>query len=103
MITSVYERLHTERQKLTVKIPEKERIKQAYERRKERIPSHLYSYFNPANLFIIQHREREIINALKRCAISKLDDKKILDLGCGSGGELRILSDMEQDLKTVLV
>lgn len=70
---------------------ELERIKEVYAQRKERIPSQLYSCFNPANLFIIQTREWEIIHALKRYGITNLDDKKVLDVGCGSGGELRNL------------
>lgn len=30
-----------------------------------------------------------VIIELKKYGVTKLDDKKILDLGCGSGGELR--------------
>ncbi|MFO0793693.1 MAG: hypothetical protein U0586_06490 [Candidatus Brocadiaceae bacterium] len=48
------------------KITEIKRIKKVYEQRKEKIPSGLYSFFNRANLFIIQERERAILEAFKR-------------------------------------
>ena len=66
-----------------------ERIKAAYERRKSQEKGRLYSYFNQANLFVIHQRERAIIHALKQLRLSDLSDKKILDVGCGSGGFLR--------------
>jgi len=66
-----------------------ERIKAAYERRKNEEKGRLYSYFNQANLFVIHQRERAIIHALKQLRLSDLSDKKILDVGCGSGGFLR--------------
>ena len=65
------------------------RIKAAYERRKNEEKGRLYSYFNQANLFVIHQRERAIIHALKQLRLSDLSDKKILDVGCGSGGFLR--------------
>jgi len=68
-----------------------ERIKDAYERRKGKIPSLLYSFFNRANLFIIQQREYALLELLAKYNITSLDSKKILDVGCGGGGELRNL------------
>ncbi|MCC7239903.1 MAG: class I SAM-dependent methyltransferase, partial [Candidatus Brocadia sp.] len=68
---------------------ERERIRQVYEQRKQKIPSDLYSFFNRANLFIIQGREREILEAFKRSGIHSLETRRILDIGCGGGGELR--------------
>ena len=49
----------------------------------------MYSYFNKGNLYIIQSRERIILDLLREFNFSKLSDKKILDVGCGYGGELR--------------
>ena len=72
-------------------ITEKERIKQVYEQRKGKIPSNLYSFFNRANLFFIQGREQAILEAFKKYGIHSLEAKKILDIGCGAGGELRNL------------
>jgi ubiquinone/menaquinone biosynthesis C-methylase UbiE len=67
---------------------EAERIKKAYERRDERIPLQLYSFFNPAHSFTVQRRDWEIIKAFKMCGITTLADKRILDIGCGTGREL---------------
>lgn len=68
------------------------RIEEAYERRKERIPPGFYSFFNCASLFAIQEKERAILDALKRNGINSLETKRILDIGCGSGVELRNLT-----------
>lgn len=68
-----------------------DRIKDAYARRKDRIPAERYSFFNPAHLFMVQDRDREIIEAFSRFGIGSLRDKKILDIGCGDGSELRNL------------
>jgi ubiquinone/menaquinone biosynthesis C-methylase UbiE len=70
---------------------ETDRITQAYERRQEHVSSQLYSFFNTAHLFIVQRRDREIIEALKMHGIEALEDKKILDIGCGGGRELGTL------------
>lgn len=66
-----------------------ERIKEVYEKRKEKISPHLYSFFNPANLFMLQRREWELLKLLKKFGINSFEDKKILDIGCGTGGEIR--------------
>jgi len=65
------------------------RIKEAYDRRKEGVPKGLYSYFNQANLFIIHGRERAILNLLDKYGMNLLENKVVLDLGCGNGGPLR--------------
>ncbi len=67
---------------------EVERIKEVYEKRKH-LPSEVYSFFNISHLFIVQRREFELIKILKKHNFIKLSDKKILDVGCGSGGLLR--------------
>jgi SAM-dependent methyltransferase len=66
-----------------------ERIKQAYARRDLLDKNKLYTNFNPSALFISQQRERALIKALKRTGIDTLSNKRILDVGCGSGGVLR--------------
>lgn len=67
---------------------EVEEIRRRYERRK-RIPGNIYTHFNKANLFIIQEREKKLLELLQRYGMNPLKDKKILDVGCGSGGWLR--------------
>ena len=68
---------------------EVERIKEAYERRKTKDKRGLYSYFNQGNLYIVQQRERALIDVLRQLEVKDLSDKRMLDVGCGSGGSLR--------------
>lgn len=68
---------------------ESERIKKAYKKRKSQQKYKLYSYFNKGNLYMAQERERVILDLLRKYNFSKLSDKKILDIGCGTGGVLR--------------
>ena len=70
---------------------ETERIKGVYDKRKEVIPKDWYTYFNRGNLFIIQQRQRKMLQLLDKYGMNPLEDKKILDVGCGGGGELRNL------------
>ena len=68
---------------------ELERIRKAYEKRKINKIENRYSYFNRANLFIIHQREKALIELLRQLELMDLSDKRILDVGCGSGGFLR--------------
>ena len=68
---------------------ELKRIKEAYERRKVKVPSQFYSISNSVNLFFVQEREREILRAFKQYGITSLEDKRMLDIGCGTGWVLR--------------
>lgn len=65
-----------------------ERIKDVYEKRKRIIPEDRYSLFNPGNLFAVQMRERNMLRILKGSGITSFADKKILDIGCGTGREI---------------
>lgn len=65
---------------------EVERIKKVYKKRKSKQKYNLYSYFNKANLYFVQSRERIILDLLKKFNFLRLSDKKILDVGCGTGG-----------------
>ncbi|MFH1305225.1 MAG: class I SAM-dependent methyltransferase, partial [Candidatus Omnitrophota bacterium] len=67
---------------------EADRIKKAYEKRDSLGKPEIYSAFDPATLFIIQQREREVLRALKKFGAADLSGKKIADLGCGKGKEL---------------
>ena len=65
------------------------RIIQAYEKRKESVSVERYSFFNDGNRFITQRLEWDVLKLLKKQNVNSLIDKKILDVGCGTGGELR--------------
>lgn len=72
---------------------ELQRIRNEYSRRAsdERLVE-LYSLSNPANLFAVQSRERAAVDLLRTMGRADLSGAKILDLGCGSGGELHRLT-----------
>lgn len=68
---------------------EEDRVISYYAERKKRIPAGLYSYFNPGNLFIVQSRERVLLKMLRRKGFMHLRGARILEVGCGTAGELR--------------
>lgn len=61
---------------------ETERIKAAYARRQ---CGELYSWFSPAHLFIMQNRERYVLQLLRSTGLIPLGDRKILEIGCDTG------------------
>jgi SAM-dependent methyltransferase len=61
---------------------ETERIKAAYARRQ---CGDLYSWFSPGHLFIMQGRERRVLNLLQRLGLSRLEGQRILEVGCYTG------------------
>lgn len=65
---------------------EEARIQAAYARRKD---SFFYSWFNPSYVFMMQERERCMLEALDRHGFSSLKTKQILEIGCGTGYWLR--------------
>lgn len=67
---------------------EVENIRERYRRRK-RLAGGLYSYFNKGHLYILQQQKRKILELLDKYGMNPLSDKKILDVGCGTGGCLR--------------
>jgi ubiquinone/menaquinone biosynthesis C-methylase UbiE len=72
-----------------IEIDEVTRIKRAYKERDRAGKGNLYSLFNKGALFMSHRREEEILAILSRFNMTNLGDKKILDLGCGSGMVLR--------------
>lgn len=66
-----------------------ERIKEAYARREVRICDDRYSVFNDAHLLTVHSRERALLQLFKGYRFNPLQDKRILDVGCGTGGMLR--------------
>jgi ubiquinone/menaquinone biosynthesis C-methylase UbiE len=67
-------------------IAEELRIRKAYARRNNQ---HIYSRFSPGYLFMVQTRERYMLKLLSNFGYATLKDKKILEIGCGTGDLLR--------------
>ena len=65
---------------------EERRIHAAYARRRA---GTLYSRFNPAYLFMVQEREKQILKLLARHGFARLKEKTVLAIGCGNGDLLR--------------
>ena len=66
---------------------EEVRIQAAYAKRQK--DDARYSYFSMGNLFEKQERERRLLTLLKRHDLAPLHTKKILEVGCGTGSQLR--------------
>lgn len=69
-------------------IVEAERIRLAYDKRKQNNLSAQYSLLNPANLITYQQREKVLLMQLNRAFRTDVADKRVLDIGCGAGGSL---------------
>ncbi len=68
---------------------ERQRIEQEYQRRAcNSAYSTLYTALNPASLHALHSRERALLALLQRHGITDLTIMRVLDIGCGSGGEL---------------
>ncbi len=66
-----------------------DRMRQEYADRKARLAgSDRYSYLNPAYLFAMQQRQRNVLSLLHEKGISSFDSLRLLEVGCGSGGVL---------------
>ena len=74
--------------KKAVPSEESQRISEAYDRSKAISPWR-YSYFNLSNLLLQQELERRILKLMGPLTGRELGDKKILDVGCGTGRLLR--------------
>jgi len=65
-----------------------QRLNVAYEKRNQ-IPADRYSLHNPATRYMVEVREANVLSILGEIGFANLADKKVLDIGCGSGGELK--------------
>jgi len=66
---------------------EEARIRSAYAKRHGNQVR--YSWFSPGHLFMIQERERHLLPILERHGYALLEEKRILEVGCGTGYWLR--------------
>ncbi len=67
---------------------EETRIASAYAKRQG---SFRYSWFNQAHVFRVQELERDILAVLRAADFQHLQEKRILEIGCGEGQWLRQL------------
>ncbi len=77
---------------MTEQPPDLQRLKEEYARREAVSVGETnfsYSLFNPANLFMLQSRQRACLDLLRPFA--PLNRRDILDVGCGAGGVLQEL------------
>jgi len=66
-----------------------DRLRLEYADRSRRLAGNdRYSPFNPAALFTLQQRQRATLSLLSRLGLDRLDQRCILEVGCGSGGVL---------------
>ena len=65
------------------------RIRQVYAERDRRGADTRYGLDDRANLFLFQHRERALLDLLRREGLMPLAGKRVLDVGCGTGDVLR--------------
>lgn len=70
-------------------LAEEARLAAVYARRQETVPADRYTYFNRANLVMIQDREWRVLRLLTRHGWTSLTGKTILEIGCGAGPWLR--------------
>ena len=70
---------------------EADRVRAAYARRDRLGLDSRYAFWDPANLFIFQSRERSLLRILRRSPGLPLAGQRILDAGCGDGALLRDL------------
>ena len=64
------------------------RIREAYARRQKH-PQGTYSFLNPSYVLQIQERDSELLSMLSQNGVDRLETKKILEIGCGTGYWLR--------------
>jgi SAM-dependent methyltransferase len=67
-------------------LDEVDKIKERYEKRINL--SHRYNILNPEIIKGEQEKEMALIRWIKNCSIQPVGNKTLLDIGCGSGGNL---------------
>jgi SAM-dependent methyltransferase len=64
------------------------RIRDAYRRREERAADDRYELTSAANRYLYAKREEAVLALLRRHGLLPLAGRRIIDIGCGSGGVL---------------
>jgi SAM-dependent methyltransferase len=67
---------------------EAERVRAAYARREALGLDGRYAYWQPANLYTYQSRERQLLKLLRSTGMLPLAGRVVLDVGCGDGAVL---------------
>jgi len=62
-------------------------VKERYDRRKN-LPSSMYDPLNPSVYMSRQEKERALIRWVDYAGLAPVSDKRVLEVGCGSGGNL---------------
>ncbi|MBN1688950.1 MAG: class I SAM-dependent methyltransferase [Candidatus Omnitrophica bacterium] len=78
-----------------------ERIKKEYDRRAREIPVAFYSLKQPGNRLMYDQRKEKMLELLKVAKILPLENKKILEVGCGSGIWLEDFSNWDVPQKNL--
>jgi len=65
-----------------------QKVRDRYARRQHLSKASLYTPLNPAVYMSQQEKELALIRWLKVCGIVPLENKRVLEIGCGSGGNL---------------
>jgi len=67
---------------------ETEQVRLRYERRKTGIGTSMYSPLDPSVYMGQQEKERALIRWIKEADLAPVDHRRVLEIGCGSGGNL---------------
>ena len=67
---------------------EADRIRAEYARRQAEIPAERYEPTAPAELYMQQSKERAAAGFLRRAGLAPLGERRVLEVGCGTGGWL---------------
>jgi len=71
-------------------------------KRRQGVPPDRYSHFNPAVMATVQERQRALVREFTRQKISDLSPLHILEVGCGSGGNLLELIQLGAEPKNLV-